>query len=346
MSDRQANPTVAPPGRGTHCDSGGGEEASNVFLPGRQRESLEVYGESDPDRKLGGGAGQGRIRWRLRVNPRSFAYHVFRQQPKACMTRQTETLEAALPRAVGGGTCDRGLGAHPQPEPPAQTPNQRPPAGLERTRPPAALRHAGDRRTDPPLRQPDRLQRGRGLWRVRPRPARCWPWPTWLSNPQDGLAAEFGVSVLERVRGRGYGARLFEHAVMHARNRGVSTMVIYVARHNAPMLAYVRRAGAELQLRRRRGHRPTAHAGRHVGHAGRVNCLSGTQPRFDYQLKLHVHRLDRCWPLRGSSPTSRTPGPQIGTRTRGLGRGTQACNIRPYVLGLSSACRTVVTRTH
>ena len=30
--------------------------------------------------------------------------------------------------------------------------------------------------------------------------------------------AEFGVSVLKKARGRGYGARLFERAVMHARN--------------------------------------------------------------------------------------------------------------------------------
>ena len=30
--------------------------------------------------------------------------------------------------------------------------------------------------------------------------------------------AEFGVSVLSRARGRGYGARLFDRAVMHARN--------------------------------------------------------------------------------------------------------------------------------
>src|SRR4051812_14177726 len=32
--------------------------------------------------------------------------------------------------------------------------------------------------------------------------------------------AEFGVSVLKKARGRGYGARLFDRAVMHARNEG------------------------------------------------------------------------------------------------------------------------------
>jgi ribosomal protein S18 acetylase RimI-like enzyme len=93
-----------------------------------------------------------------------------------------------------------------------------------------------------------------------------------LAFAQDGLAAEFGVSVLERVRGRGFGARLFDHAVMHARNRGVSTLVLYVARQNeAHAQPYVRRAGAQVSLRRRseatgRLHAwwptPWAHAGR------------------------------------------------------------------------------------
>ena len=38
--------------------------------------------------------------------------------------------------------------------------------------------------------------------------------------------AEFGVSVLAKARGRGYGGRLFEHAMLHARNRGVDTLYI------------------------------------------------------------------------------------------------------------------------
>ncbi len=56
--------------------------------------------------------------------------------------------------------------------------------------------------------------------------------------------AEFGVSVLPRGRGRGFGRRLFELAVLHARNRGAHTLVIHLARDNAPMLAIVRRSGA------------------------------------------------------------------------------------------------------
>ena len=58
---------------------------------------------------------------------------------------------------------------------------------------------------------------------------------------------EFGVSVLPGARGRGYGARLFEHAVLHARNRGIDTLLAQALTANAPMLRIVRKAGAEIE---------------------------------------------------------------------------------------------------
>lgn len=58
---------------------------------------------------------------------------------------------------------------------------------------------------------------------------------------------EFGVSVLEAARGRGYGARLFEHAVMHARNRGTDTLFIHALSENTAMLKIARRAGATVE---------------------------------------------------------------------------------------------------
>jgi GNAT superfamily N-acetyltransferase len=67
-----------------------------------------------------------------------------------------------------------------------------------------------------------------------------------LAFQAQGDAAEFGISVLPSVRGRGVGALLFGHAVTLARNRGVHKLVIHLARDNAPMLAIVRRAGASL----------------------------------------------------------------------------------------------------
>ena len=59
--------------------------------------------------------------------------------------------------------------------------------------------------------------------------------------------AEFGVSVLKSVRGRGYGARLFDRAAMHARNEGVSRMFIYALSENAAMLKIARNAGAKVE---------------------------------------------------------------------------------------------------
>ncbi len=59
-------------------------------------------------------------------------------------------------------------------------------------------------------------------------------------------SAEFGVSVAPRARGRGYGARLFRRAVMHARNAGVGQLVVHALSENAAMLKIARRAGAEV----------------------------------------------------------------------------------------------------
>ncbi|HEV7914303.1 MAG TPA: GNAT family N-acetyltransferase [Albitalea sp.] len=59
--------------------------------------------------------------------------------------------------------------------------------------------------------------------------------------------AEFGVSVLAKARGRGYGGRLFEHAVLHARNRGVETLFIHALTENTAMLKIARRAGASVE---------------------------------------------------------------------------------------------------
>lgn len=59
--------------------------------------------------------------------------------------------------------------------------------------------------------------------------------------------AEFGVSVLPSARGRGYGARLFDRAAMHASNDGVSLMFIHALSENAAMLKIARNAGARVE---------------------------------------------------------------------------------------------------
>jgi ribosomal protein S18 acetylase RimI-like enzyme len=71
--------------------------------------------------------------------------------------------------------------------------------------------------------------------------------PSVDSDPERPSAAEFGVSVAVRGRGRGYGARLFDHAVLRARNRGVDTIVIHALSENVAMLKIVRNAGAVIE---------------------------------------------------------------------------------------------------
>lgn len=64
--------------------------------------------------------------------------------------------------------------------------------------------------------------------------------------PDTGVnqSAEFGVSVLAPARGRHYGSRLFERAMMHARNVGVSRLYVHVLSENGAMLRIARHAGA------------------------------------------------------------------------------------------------------
>ena len=59
--------------------------------------------------------------------------------------------------------------------------------------------------------------------------------------------SEFGVSVLAQARGRRYGSRLFERAVMHARNAGVDIMFIHALSENTVMLNIARQAGARIE---------------------------------------------------------------------------------------------------
>jgi GNAT superfamily N-acetyltransferase len=66
------------------------------------------------------------------------------------------------------------------------------------------------------------------------------------SSSAEKNLAEFGVSVLARARGRGYGARLFRHAALHARNRGCDRLLIHALSENRAMLKIAVRAGARV----------------------------------------------------------------------------------------------------
>lgn len=98
--------------------------------------------------------------------------------------------------------------------------------------------------------------------------------------------AEFGVSTLSSYRGRGIGERLFRHAMLRARNRGIDTLVVHALSENAAMLRLAARAGAQVQ-------RDGADASAHLklpaeSLASRLDeAFEAAAGEFDYQLKLH-----------------------------------------------------------
>lgn len=67
------------------------------------------------------------------------------------------------------------------------------------------------------------------------------------TDAQLSSCAEFGVSVLASARGRGYGSRLFDRAVIHARNEGVGMMFIHALSENTAMLNIARKGGATIE---------------------------------------------------------------------------------------------------
>lgn len=102
--------------------------------------------------------------------------------------------------------------------------------------------------------------------------------------------AEFGVSVSDKVRGRGFGARLFERAALHARNRGIDTLFIHALSENAPMLKIARNAGATVERDGSESEAwlrlPKDTVASHVGEA-----IERHMAELDFQFKRHVRAL-------------------------------------------------------
>jgi GNAT superfamily N-acetyltransferase len=110
-------------------------------------------------------------------------------------------------------------------------------------------------------------------------------------------SAEFGVSVLAHKRGLGLGGRLFEHAVMHARNRGVNTLLIHMARDNTAMLAIVRKAGAQCSFQGGEGMARLQLPADTLG--SQIEQMLGHQAaELDYRLKRQALRLAALAPGR------------------------------------------------
>ena len=112
-------------------------------------------------------------------------------------------------------------------------------------------------------------------------------------DPQWATCAEFGVSVSPHQRGKGLGAKLFGHAVMHARNQGVSLLFIHALSENVAMLKIARRAGAAVQ---RDGSESEAYLS--LPQATLDSQLSGLvqeqMAELDYQLKMQANQF-RQW---------------------------------------------------
>lgn len=116
-------------------------------------------------------------------------------------------------------------------------------------------------------------------------------------GPEPGQAeprAEFGVSVAANARGRGYGRRLFELAVLHARNRGVRTLVIHALSENTAMLRIARSAGALVEREGSEAQAvlrlPADSMASHVEQLVETNAAE-----WDYRFKHHAQRMDRLW---------------------------------------------------
>lgn len=117
--------------------------------------------------------------------------------------------------------------------------------------------------------------------------------------------AEFGVSVLPLARGRGFGAHLFDHAILHARNRGIETLFIHALSENTAMLRIARKAGATVV---RDGGESEAWLKLPPDTlASRFDEVIGQQAaEIDYQFKWHANRVHDLWELlsaRRSAPT-------------------------------------------
>jgi GNAT superfamily N-acetyltransferase len=129
------------------------------------------------------------------------------------------------------------------------------------------------------------------------------------ANPAKGQAAmsEFGVSVLPKARRRGFGARLFEHAMLHARNRGVDTIFIHALSENTAMLKIARNAGATVE---RDGAESEAWLklapDSFVSHLDEI--IGDQAAELDYRLKLRARRVEQLFKPNVAGATDDEPG--------------------------------------
>ncbi len=123
--------------------------------------------------------------------------------------------------------------------------------------------------------------------------------------------AEFGVSVLPKARRRHFGRRLFNNAILHARNRGIDTLFIHALSENTAMLKIARKAGAEVV---RDGSESEAWLQLPPDTVvSRIDeVVEHRAAEIDYQWKRHTHRVQTIFEslseLRPPSPVNDQPG--------------------------------------
>jgi ribosomal protein S18 acetylase RimI-like enzyme len=120
--------------------------------------------------------------------------------------------------------------------------------------------------------------------------------------------AEFGVSVLAQARRRGFGRRLFEHAMLHARNRGVGAIFIHALSENTAMLKLARDAGATV---RRDGSESEAWLELPPDtFASHLDAFVEAQAaEFDYRLKAQLQQVEKFLHLRSIRAVDTAPEP-------------------------------------
>jgi GNAT superfamily N-acetyltransferase len=128
--------------------------------------------------------------------------------------------------------------------------------------------------------------------------------------------AEFGVSVSTAARGRGFGRRLFEHAMLHARNRQVDTLIIHALSVNTAMLriatglgAVVCRDGSESEARLRL---PPDDLTSHLD-----ALVESQAAEIDYRIKQHGAKVERVIATITGGRVFRGPTARVGDDGRG-----------------------------
>jgi len=137
------------------------------------------------------------------------------------------------------------------------------------------------------------------------------------ADPARGREAtsEFGASVLPKARRRGFGRRLFEHATLHARNRGVHTIFIHALSENTAMLKLVNNAGAIVE---REG--PESEAWLKLppdSFASHLDEFLGEHAaELDYRLKRQTHRPEAVSTTPGADEADSPEADETAARPR------------------------------